>query len=154
MLRTFRASPADETRARRALEIHGRLPHDPRSLVAFLADGDCHLIIAVEEREDGEEHEDVVGSLRGHALHTPHRAEPQFLLYEIDVRPDRRGRGVGRGLVSEFVHQARKAGAFEIWTLTTDANAAALALYRRCGFVRPNVDDVMLRLQVGIRTAP
>ena len=146
MVRTFRASPPDERLARQALGVHGRHPDDPGSLATFLADTACYLIVAVDEKES--EEEDVVGSLRGHSLRTPHRAEPQFFLYEIDVRPERRGQGIGRALIEEFVRQARSAGAFEIWTLTNGANAGASALYRRCGFVRPNPDDVMLSLQL------
>ncbi len=87
----------------------------------------------------------VIGSLHGHALRHPHRPEPQFLLYEIDVRPEYRDRGVGRALVMAFNAEARAAGAFEQWVLTNESNPAAIAMYQACGFRRANSDDVMLR---------
>ena len=45
-----------------------------------------------------------------------------------------RGRGVGRGLLTELIERAERAG---IWTIQTGVfpeNTASLALHRRCGF--------------------
>jgi ribosomal protein S18 acetylase RimI-like enzyme len=116
-------------------DVHERAC-DPAALAEFLADPSRWMILAIEG-------ERVVGSLNGHSLRHPHRREPQFLLYEIDVRAECRRRGVGRALVEAFLAGARRAGAFEVWVPTNASNAAATALYRRCGLTRQNPDDVL-----------
>jgi ribosomal protein S18 acetylase RimI-like enzyme len=149
--RTFtvlRAGGSDAGLAREAVaELHERLPCDEAALSTFLADPACYLLLAVEGCR-------VVGSLNGYALRPPHRREPQFLLYEIDVRPGCRNRGVGRALVERFVAEARAAGAFEVWVVTGESNRPAMALYARCGLRRENPDDVMLSLALGDGKGP
>jgi GNAT superfamily N-acetyltransferase len=88
----------------------------------------------------------VVGSLNGYALRPPQRREPQFLLYEVDVRRGHRKRGIGRALVERFMAEARTAGAFEVWVLSNVSNKAAMAMYTGCGLRREHRDDVMLSL--------
>jgi GNAT superfamily N-acetyltransferase len=122
--------------ARQALtELHER-PVDESALREFLDDGRRYLLLAVE---DGR----AVGSLYGYALRQPYRVEPQFLLYALDVREGFRRRGTGRALVERFGVEARDAGAYEMWVLTSASNLAAMRLYERCGMRRENPDDVM-----------
>jgi len=53
------------------------------------------------------------------------------------VRPEARGRGIGRGLVDAFLARARHAGGIELVTLTvTSSNTVAVALYEAAGFRR------------------
>lgn len=61
------------------------------------------------------------------------RAPGEEELLLIGVRPDRRGRGLGRGLIESFAAHARKAGAERIF-LEMRANNPAESLYRSCGF--------------------
>ena len=107
------------------------------ALNRFLADSDDYLLLAMEG-------ESLIGSLNGHALHRPQCREPEFLLYEIDVAPAHRNRGVGKALVNAFVSEARTAGASEIWVLTNTPNLAAMSMYQACGFLQSTIDDVML----------
>lgn len=138
----FRAGPEHADVAARAIrEVHERSPLDVAALAAFLADRSCMLLVAVAEG-------DVVGSLNGHALRHPQRRDPQFLLYELDVKPAWRRRGIATSLVAAFVSAARAEGAFEVWLGTNTSNAAAMATYRRCGFERRNQDDAMLSLEL------
>jgi len=138
----LRARDADADLAREAIiELHGRTPVDETAMVEFLRDPARYLLLALEDRW-------VVGSLNGYALTHPHRREPQFLLYEIDVRPQRRNRGIGKTLVKTFIAEARAAGAFEVWVLTNQSNEAAMAMYSHCGLRRQNHDDVMLSLML------
>jgi GNAT superfamily N-acetyltransferase len=74
----------------------------------FLADSARYLLLATEQDR-------VLGSLNGYALRHLYRREPQFLLYEIDVRPECRNRGIGKALVESFMDEARAAAAFEVW---------------------------------------
>src|SRR3954470_12223721 len=123
-----RRATADDLRlARQAVaEVHGRAPIDDAALAAFLAEPSRYLLLAIDAGR-------VVGSLHGHALRHPHRAAPQFLVYEIDVRPECRNRGVGGSLLAAFTAEARAAGAFEQWVLTSRSNVAAMAMYRAAG---------------------
>jgi ribosomal protein S18 acetylase RimI-like enzyme len=135
----------DVERAREAmLELHERKTFDRDAMLKFLSDPANYLFLALEG-------ERVAGSLFGYSLvHPPMRA-PQFLLYEIDVRPQSRRRGIGKALVEAFIAEARAAGAFEVWVITNRSNAAAMAMYAACALRRENPDDVMLALPLGAR---
>jgi ribosomal protein S18 acetylase RimI-like enzyme len=53
------------------------------------------------------------------------------------VRPEARGRGIGRALVAAFIAEVRRAGGIELVTLTvTSSNGAATSLYEAAGFKR------------------
>jgi len=137
-VRIIRAGPDDIELARQAVEeIHERHLCDGDALRSFLDDSNCYLLLALWADR-------VVGSLNGFRLRQPHRAKPAFLLYEIDVRPDFRNRGVGKTLINSFTTEARAAGASEVWTVTNMSNAPAMTMYMACGFARANPDDVML----------
>jgi len=143
----LRAAPANFELARQAIaEINLPTSHhaalDDVALTEFLADPAHYLLLAVEDRK-------AVGSLYGYALRHPYRREPQFLLYGIDVRPAAWGRGIGTALAEEFIAEARRAGAFEVWAVTNDANRAAMAIYRKNGFRRSATNDVVLTVATG-----
>lgn len=145
-LHLFRASPADLLLARQAIEeIHERPVTDDAALSVFLGDPACYLILAVL---DGR----ALGSLNGYSLRYPHRPHPQFLLYEIDVRPDHRRRGIGTALVEAFTAEARLAGASELWVVSNASTPEAVRMYERCGYRRPNPDDIML--ERGLHLSP
>ena len=54
----------------------------------------------------------------------------------IAVQPSARGRGVGRALLLANFRQAANAGARTLFLEVDEDNRAALALYKRLGFVR------------------
>jgi GNAT superfamily N-acetyltransferase len=138
----LRAGEVHLNLARQAIaEVHGRKAVEDTAIIEFLSDKERYLLLALEGDR-------IAGSLTGHALRQPHRREPQFLLYEIDVRPERRKRGIGRALVQTFIDEARDRGAFEVWVLTNLSNDAARRLYASCGFHRENQDDLMLNLML------
>ena len=89
-----------------------------------------------------------MGSLNGFALRAPQGPEPQFLLYKIDVQPDRRNRGIGWALVEAFITEARAAGTFEVWVPTNQSNQAVPAAIRPLRLRREAHDDVMLSLKL------
>ena len=82
--------------------------------------------------------------MNGYALRHLYRPEPQFLLYEIDVRPECRNRGIGKALVDSFMGEAKAAGAFEVWVLSDEANPAALKMHNACGLHREGRDQILL----------
>ncbi len=132
----LRAGTTDISMARQACDLHERKVESDEAIAAFLCNRSNYMYVAVRGDE-------VVGSLNGYALAHPHRPEPQFLLYEIDVMESWRQQGVGSKLINAFVEEAQKQNAFEVWVLTNHLNEAAMALYRKCGFTRINSDDVM-----------
>jgi ribosomal protein S18 acetylase RimI-like enzyme len=56
-----------------------------------------------------------------------------LLLYELDVAPESRRRGVGTALVEEMKGIAARQGCAEMWLVTEDDNDAALATYGATG---------------------
>jgi ribosomal protein S18 acetylase RimI-like enzyme len=143
----LRASEADANLAGEAIvELHGHTLSDRATVVEFLSDSARYLLLAIEGDR-------VVGSLSGYALQHPHRREPQFLLYGIDVRPEYRSRGIGKALVNRFIVEARAAGAFEVWVLTNESNGAAMAMYAHCGLRRESNGEVMLNLILSDRNS-
>ena len=128
---------ADLARQATRINDEGDGDFDPAAMAEFLADRDCFLIVAVENGV-------VVGTLDGYALRQPHTRRPQFLLYEIDVVPECRRRGIGRALVDAFAAEARQRDADVVWVLTHRSNAAAVALYRSSGFAPDERSDTAM----------
>jgi len=56
-------------------------------------------------------------------------------LLNIAVHPRRRGRGIGRALLTECIRRAARAGATRIFLEVRAGNEAAQGLYRAMGFV-------------------
>ena len=81
-LTILRASTAEVCLARQAIvEVDGRTVLDEVALVEFLSDPARYLLLAIESGR-------VVGSLNDYRLQRTYRREPQFLLYEVGVRPE------------------------------------------------------------------
>lgn len=62
-------------------------------------------------------------------------------LARLIVAPHRRDRGVGRRLARLLAGAARARGYEHVWLRVRAENAAALACYRRAGFVRAEAED-------------
>ena len=84
-------------------------PWETAAFAGFLADPLCFVLV-----------EGDAGFILGRAV----AGEAELLT--LAVAPEARRRGLGRKLVARFVYQARLRGA--------EDNAAARALYARCGF--------------------
>ena len=76
----------------------------------------------------------VYGTLRGFAIVRLAADEAEILT--IAVAANWRSRGIGRAILSGAVREAADAGARAMFLEVDEANAAALALYRRFGFVK------------------
>lgn len=76
-----------------------------------------------------------VGMVTGVEMMHPDKGTEMFL-YELGVRADARGLGVGTALVAELVRRARVCGCYGMWVGTGEDNAAALATYEATGAVR------------------
>lgn len=114
----------------------GRPPLDHESAALFLANERNHLLVAFEGDQP-------VGMLLAHELDRRHADERKMLLYEIDVREDRRRRGIGRALMQSLAEVCRSRGYTQAWVLTDDENPTATAFYAACGGTRVQPDQVM-----------
>lgn len=74
-----------------------------------------------------------VGFVLAHELPRRHDPPKKLLVYEIDVREDRRREGIARALLEELAGIARRRGIRQGWVLADPENEAALALYRSAG---------------------
>jgi ribosomal protein S18 acetylase RimI-like enzyme len=141
-LKVFRADLSHVDLALDAVQnLHHRQGALITSLHAFLEQRENILFLACLDRQ-------VIGSLNGYSLRHPDQLTSQFLLYEIDVHPLFRNKGIGTLLVTAFVELASHLGAFEVWVLTNASNQAAMSMYLKCGFQRKNNDDIMLSMDV------
>jgi ribosomal protein S18 acetylase RimI-like enzyme len=80
----------------------------------------------------------VLGSA-GLGSHWEPGRESTPTLFGMYVTTRARGRGVGERLVRAVLDEARLRGAGEVVLEVADTNAAAIALYERCGFVATGV---------------
>jgi [ribosomal protein S18]-alanine N-acetyltransferase len=79
------------------------------------------------------EGDEPVGFVLSHDLPRRHDPPRKLLVYELDVRADRRRRGIGKALLEELARVARERGIRHAWVLADTDNEAALALYRSMG---------------------
>jgi GNAT superfamily N-acetyltransferase len=119
-----RLRPGDEELVERLAE---REPH-----TALLADERTVFIVALEGDEP-------IGFVFGYDLPRRHGEARIFLVYEIEVRKDRRGRGVGTQLMAELRRICRDRGIERGFVLADADNVVANALYERTGGVRSDV---------------
>jgi diaminopimelate decarboxylase len=149
------SSPADRVRAPAGIEIRPARPRDARSYLdawrAVVAEGRWVRTETVEgtvgayrrrfRRSWSTEGADLValdGSrVVGHVSLTRerHPATRHVATLGIAVAADVRGRGVGSALMAEAIRWARAVGVRKIVLSVYPGNAAAVALYRRFGFL-------------------
>jgi ribosomal protein S18 acetylase RimI-like enzyme len=79
------------------------------------------------------EGDEPVGFVLAHDLPRRHDPPQKLLVYEIDVREDRRRQGIGGALMQELARTAHERGIRHGWVLTDHDNDAGLALYRSAG---------------------
>jgi GNAT superfamily N-acetyltransferase len=72
---------------------------------------------------------------------------PVCWLEDMVVRPDRRGNGLGSRLLQHAIHYARIHEFSRITLLTDKANAGAIGLYERHGFVESAMSALRLHLK-------
>ncbi|MGY4393547.1 GNAT family N-acetyltransferase [Streptomyces sp. TE12347] len=67
----------------------------------------------------------------------------RLTIEDIEVAPDHRGRGIGRGLMECAELFARERGARHLWLEVSSVNAPAVRAYRRMGFTFCGLDTVL-----------
>jgi GNAT superfamily N-acetyltransferase len=107
---------------------------------ALLADESAIFIVAF----DGEA---PVGFVLAYELPRRHGDASILLVYELEVREDRRRSGVGTALMEELATLARGRGIREGFVLNEESNEVAMAFYASLDSERPHDDDVMWDLR-------
>ncbi|HEX6694783.1 MAG TPA: GNAT family N-acetyltransferase [Longimicrobiales bacterium] len=125
------------TRSLRALGRH----IDEAAVVEYLRSDDDVLVIAFIN-------EIPAGFARGHCLRRLDGVRPKFMLYEIETALPFRRRGVARALMENMLDVARSLHSLNLFVLTDEANAAAMALYHSTGGRRPRPDDVLFEFEL------
>jgi ribosomal protein S18 acetylase RimI-like enzyme len=126
-MRIERLGPGDEEKVLAASELFdgpARLDATRR----FLGEPGHHLLVAYVD-------DAVAGFVSGVELTHPDKGTEMFL-YELAVAEPFQRRGIGKALVAELAEIGRRAGCYDMWVLTDDANTAALAAYRSTGATR------------------
>ena len=100
-------------------------PWSPEEVARLIADASTLSAAALDPSR---------GILRGFALARLAADEAEILTIAVERRL--RGRGVGRALLLDVLRQAANARARAMFLEVDEGNAAALALYRRLGFVK------------------
>ncbi len=122
MIAVERATEADAAAAAAHLDgIYRRAPGTAARLARALAKDDFILLLAaVNETPAGYLHAQVLDRLDG---------ERMLLIYDLEVAPQFRRRGVATELMDEVRRIAAAAGVARSWLLTEDDNEAACRLY-------------------------
>lgn len=76
---------------------------------------------------------DVVGGLTAHSLPMTRSESSEILIYDIAVRIDQRGKGIGRQLISTLRVAANAAGIEDVFVPVDNDDAEALDFYRALG---------------------
>ncbi|MGH7458853.1 MAG: ribosomal protein S18-alanine N-acetyltransferase [Longimicrobiaceae bacterium] len=120
-------------------------PWSERTFRSLLHRGDADLLVAAD-----------AGGVTGYAA--AWWAADQAELGNLAVRPESRGRGVGRALLEAMLDRLRLRGVRECFLEVRVSNRAGLALYRAAGFTqaglrkgyytRPREDAVVMRKEL------
>ena len=129
-----RLGPGDEPLVRRIAERFKTHVLSEAAARALLADERTLVVAAL----DGD---DVAGFAFGYALDRID-GRRMVLFYELEVAEDRRGEGLGRGLVEAMVAEGRRTGAYKMWVQTDEGNEPAVRIYSGAGARRVAVDVV------------
>ena len=140
VVRVRRLGVEDVALAGEALRsLKGPAPADSSGaghLRPFLARPENVLIVA---EEDGT----PVGFLVAYVLDRVDRSRTMVCLYEIEVSPARRRRGIGRAMVTELLRLCRRGNAMKVWVVGSRSNAAAMRFYVSTGARTAAPDDVV-----------
>jgi mycothiol synthase len=154
-LRTFRPGADDEAWLALNARAFAQLPDqggwtrdDLRARLAEPWFDPGGFLLAVREQEhqpsllaDREQEHQLVGF---HWTKThgggPHGPEPVGEVYVLGVDPSAHGLGLGRALTLAGLHHLRSQGATRVLLYVDEANTAAVALYRKIGFIRWSTD--------------
>lgn len=107
---------------------------EPEYMLRFLSSPRNHLVVAFC---DGI----AAGFALGYETDRVDRDQTQMCLYEVDVHPNYRRRGVGRAVVNEMKRICKANNCVNMWVITHESNDPAKALYCSTGGARGDMAD-------------
>ena len=139
-IRIIRAAPADVPRIAPLLDayrvFYGRAS-DPAAAAAFLGErlarGESAAYLAVAH-EPQTRWDDAAGFVQLYPSFTTVGLGPTWVVNDLFVTPEWRGKGVGRALLEAAEEHGRRNGAVMLSLLTARDNAAARRLYGAAGW--------------------
>ena len=84
-----------------------------------------------------------IGFLLAYELPRFDREEAMLFIYEIEVHPDYRNRGIGTALIKKIKSRFKSGKIMKMFVLTNGSNQPAMKLYESTNGNRPNQDDVL-----------
>jgi ribosomal protein S18 acetylase RimI-like enzyme len=99
------------------------------NLDKLLDDDRCYLLAAIAD-------ERVVGYTLAYRFPSLYAAESLAYLYDIEVSPEHRRKGVGRLLIETLILHLKEDGVKEMWLGTGVDNEAGHALYNATGAIK------------------
>lgn len=125
--------PDDMEAARKVVRTFHRLEIPTVRAREMVSDRSNALFVA-------ESQGDLIGFVWAHWLDRLRTGGRQLFVYEIEVLPGHRRRGIGRRLMEAVLSTAAGEGA-DTFLLTNRSNVAAMALYETVGGRTENADD-------------
>lgn len=95
--------------------------------------GTQRLVLVAEDKGS------VVGMATAQLVVSTAEGGPALLVEDVVVRPESRGRGIGRALLARIEAWGVGLGATRLQLLADRDNAPAFAFYRACGFAPTNL---------------
>lgn len=152
MIRRLEAHHAEAYRAL-MLEAYGRYPEAFTSSVAERAAMPLSMwekrLQSPLDRLLGAFVEDQLAGIVGLAFEPREKAWHKVTLFGMYVNAGHQQKGIGRQLLEAALDEARQQPRLTLIQLTVTAgNAAALALYQRCGFIQYGLEPLAVRVGV------
>lgn len=132
----------DAVRQRRGLEQ--MLPARPGARSGG-ASSAGRLVLVADDAEAGR----VVGMATAQVVVSTAEGGPALLVEDVVLRPEARGRGLGRALLERIEAWGRRLGATRLQLVADRDNAPALAFYAACGFHPTNLVCLRRTLAAG-----
>jgi len=95
-------------------------------LSSLLSKDSFHIIVALKDNA-------LIGGATGYELDMYKKEVKEMFLYEIAVRPEYRGNGIGRALINGLKQICAERNIDEMYVGTTKSNQAAINLYSSAG---------------------
>ncbi len=107
----------------------------------YLANEANYLIVC-------KQNEQVVGFAYGYELQRFDGQGRMMYLHQIEVLPEYRKQGIGRQLISEFIHICKHRNFLRLFMITNKSNKPSVALYSSAGGEAPCDDDVVFAFRI------
>lgn len=134
-VRVRKLGPDDTATARALIRVFHERAVSEAYLAGLLADSSNLLLVAEAAGE-------VIGFVWAHWLDRLARERKHMFLYEIEVAPPHRRKGVGTELMAAVFSEARSSRA-DVFLFTNHSNPGAVRFYRHLGGTAKNGDDLL-----------